>query len=690
MNETGKTFAFLGAGVAALAVAFLVAGRDQQYDVQSLVGEQLNEFDVEAPRSLRIVKLDPESSGLREFEVAEQDGVWSIPSKQGYPADAISQMAEAATCLMNREDLARPERVMQDHVDLGVVDPMAAESSADPEGAGTRVIMKDGSEEVLVDMIIGKEVKDSEDQRYVRKATQDVVYVVELDPEKLTTEFEQWIEDDLLQLNTFDMRRIFINDYSAEMGLVLTPNGFSHQIDWDRRGQFTFDYDSDDSKWLPESLKEFDPAAKQMVEFKLGEDEEVNEDSLREMRNGLDDLLIVDVERKPTGLSSDLKAGADFVKDRAAMENLIERGFAPVKVNGEDEILSSEGEVICTMQNGVEYVLRFGKLQIGEDATASDAASADADEDAENGADSSINRYLFVMARFNESAIERPDIKELPALPDGATLPETTQTPGDSEADDSAGGDAAVEEEEEEDDAGEDDADTAAEQTSTDDEADSTDAAEPTGEESAADAPANEEQSDSTDEPTDGATDDSGEAADSDESELEKLIAERKSVEQENQRLLDEYQEKIEEGKERTAELNERFGDWYYVISNDVYKQIHLGREQLFKPKEQEESDGDDSQPASSTNDVLSGLPALPFGDAQEPSDDGAATSENASTTPEAVTEIKPEEPPLQPATADAAESTANAAEVGSEAAGDSADAGDQDETESDDAGDNP
>ncbi|MEM9657330.1 MAG: DUF4340 domain-containing protein, partial [Planctomycetota bacterium] len=209
MNETGKTFTFLGAGVAALLIAFAVAGREQQYDVQSQVGKQLNEFEVEAPRSLRIVKLDPETSQLREFEVAEQDGVWSIPSKQSYPADAIDQMAEAATCLMNREILRVQSESAQDHVDLGVVDPLAAESSADPEGAGTRVVMKDGSEEVLVDMIIGKEVKDADDQRYVRKATQDVVYVVELDPEKLTTDFEEWIEDDLLQLNTFDMRRIF-------------------------------------------------------------------------------------------------------------------------------------------------------------------------------------------------------------------------------------------------------------------------------------------------------------------------------------------------------------------------------------------------------------------------------------------------------------------------------------------------
>jgi hypothetical protein len=31
------------------------------------------------------------------------------------------------------------------------------------------------------------------------------------------------------------------------------------------------------------------------------------------------------------------------------------------------------------------------------------------------------------------------------------------------------------------------------------------------------------------------------------------------------------------------AELNARFADWYYVISEDVYKKIHLGRNDIVK-----------------------------------------------------------------------------------------------------------
>ncbi len=32
--------------------------------------------------------------------------------------------------------------------------------------------------------------------------------------------------------------------------------------------------------------------------------------------------------------------------------------------------------------------------------------------------------------------------------------------------------------------------------------------------------------------------------------------------------------------------MNARFADWYYVISNEVYRKIHLGRDEIVKKKE--------------------------------------------------------------------------------------------------------
>ena len=50
------------------------------------------------------------------------------------------------------------------------------------------------------------------------------------------------------------------------------------------------------------------------------------------------------------------------------------------------------------------------------------------------------------------------------------------------------------------------------------------------------------------------------------------------AVEKENKRRQDEYDATVKAGQDKVKELNDRFADWYYIISDDVYKKIHLGR----------------------------------------------------------------------------------------------------------------
>ena len=59
--------------------------------------------------------------------------------------------------------------------------------------------MLNDKKEPLVDLIVGKAVKDAEGQRYVREAGRDAVYVIEIDRSKLSTNFEDWIEKDLAE-----------------------------------------------------------------------------------------------------------------------------------------------------------------------------------------------------------------------------------------------------------------------------------------------------------------------------------------------------------------------------------------------------------------------------------------------------------------------------------------------------------
>lgn len=570
MTEMAKTLTFVAVAALSLVAAFVLQPRTEEFDVQSKIGEKLNQFDVDDAKRLRIVTFDQETASTHEFEVAEENGLWTIPSKQGYPADAIRQMGAAATCLINREVLRIAAENAAQHAELGLVDPTSSNLDIKAEGVGIRVAMTDIDGTPLADMIIGKKVPDTQDQYYVRNADQDVAYVVNLKPEHLTTRFEDWIEKDLLELNPLDIHRLHIKDYTAE--LVGTLQGIG--VKWDRRSEMQLRYDDAESKWVAERLQSYDAGNKEMVDFSLAEDQELDEEALQKLRYGLDDLTIVDVERKPVGLSADLKAGSVLLKDQEALESLMLRGFAPLQGEGENEfdILSSEGEIVCSLSDGVEYVLRFGNLQMeSEDGAAPQKTTSD---DPNGTSDDGIHRYLFVMARVNKDLIEQPKLEELPALPEGAA--EGEAEPSDNE-DASAG-------------------------TATSDNAD---------EETTATADAEGEEQDKTAE--DSETEEKADNADGKESELETLIAERKRIEEKNERRKEEYQKKVEVAEQRVKELNERFGDWYYVIDNKVYKQIHVGRNDIIKTKEKaEEKTGAETGAPGAPGAGLPGLPNLP------------------------------------------------------------------------------
>ena len=306
MSEMSKTMTFVAVALVALGAGWVSRPSSAVVDVKSLVGGVLakNFTDPGEAKRLRIVKFDEDSATLRDFEVAEQDGLWTIPSKNGYPADAEKQMAEAATSLMDRKILSIASENAGDHEQYGVIDPQSPKLEVGQKGVGTHVTISDIHKEPLVDLIVGKEVKDSPNQRYVREANRDVVYVVDLNSERLSTNFEDWIEKDLLKLSPWEIQKIQINDYSAELQPVMTEQGLAVQVAWDPRSEMKLGYDDKAAKWTPLELKKFDKTKGDYAAFKLADDEELNAKKLDELKTSLDDLKIVDVVKKPAGLST--------------------------------------------------------------------------------------------------------------------------------------------------------------------------------------------------------------------------------------------------------------------------------------------------------------------------------------------------------------------------------------------------
>jgi hypothetical protein len=537
--------------------------------------------DAAKAASLEIVSYDDELSTLHPFKVIQSGGVWVLPAHQNYPADAKEQLAAAATALVDLKMLDVVSKSPGDHETYGVIEPDPEKIKPGMTGVGQLVEIRDASGNKLARLVVGKEDKrrtGPEDAgrtlRFVRKAGQDPVYRVEIDTSKLTTRFGDWIEKDLLKLSPWDVRRLGLEDYS----LVAVESNGRVGVQLDRKSRLNLAYDDKNAKWSLLELVSFTKEGEPKVE-KLAEDEELAAARLNDLRNALGDLKIVDVARKPAGLSAELKAEESFTNDREAVTSMQQRGFLPLKSG---EILSTDGETIVGMKDGVEYVLRFGAAT----TVAAEAAKGDAAKDAPG---ETSGRYLLVMARFNEGLLEKPQLEPLP------DLPATDEKKASAKATEKDAGKAA--------------------DTTIDKPADKVGGQENAKENAATPAPAAKEGGvRKADDGSSGAAGPGGAAgtagegvggdaaaakaadaaegskppeagaaaalkkADEDEAKAQAAIENRRRVERENRRKQDEYDDRVKAAQRRVRELNGRFADWYYVVPNKEYAKIHLGR----------------------------------------------------------------------------------------------------------------
>jgi len=478
--------------------------------------------DASKAASLEIVSFNDETATLKPFKVVRSEGVWVLPSHENYPADAKDQLAAAATELIDRPVLDVVSDSPGDHETYGVIEPDPEKVKVGMTGVGQLVEIRDASGNKLARLIVGKEDKrpagagaaSGRTLRFVRRAGQDRVYRVELDTTKFTTKFDDWIEKDLLKISPWDVRRLTLDDSSCTFG-VDEASG-RPTISLDRKSRAELGYDDKDAAWSLIKLVDFDDK-NQPKDEKLTEGEELAGGRLNDLRNALGDLKIIDVVRKPSGLSADLKAEEAFAGDREAVMSLAQRGFFAIQ---KGDLVSSNGETIVGMKDGVEYLLRFGNSAT---VAGADDPAAGGDASKEEGADpaSSSGRYLFVSARLNEDLLEKPQLDPVPEAPAEGNAQEA-----DSKKD---GG-----------------------------------------------------------ENKDGAADELKKAEEA-EAKAQAALEERRRVEAENRRKQEQYDEQVKAAQKRVRDLNGRFADWYYVVSDKEYDKIHLGRDEMIQKKAADE-----------------------------------------------------------------------------------------------------
>ena len=164
MNELYKTLTFVAVALVLTGGAF-VSTRDRtktSADFNDQGKPFFEDFkDPLACTDLEVVEFEPSTATATRFRVMFKDKKWVIPSHYNYPADAKDRLAKTSAALMDlTKDTIRSDS-SEAQESMGVIDPLDAKVTS-LEGRGKRITLRDASEKVLADIIIGNDIKGTD------------------------------------------------------------------------------------------------------------------------------------------------------------------------------------------------------------------------------------------------------------------------------------------------------------------------------------------------------------------------------------------------------------------------------------------------------------------------------------------------------------------------------------------------
>ena len=401
MDETRKTLAFVAAAAVVTAAAFLAAPADPTPEAFSDRGEAFfpDFVDPNDAVSLEVIDFDEATGRIDAFSVAFKGTRWRIPSHHNYPADDKDRLARTAAGLIEvRKDDVVAE-IAADHEALGVVDPLD-ESVASLSGRGKRVTIKDENDNLLADLIVGRNVPGREGQyRYLRVPGQKRTYAARFDVD-VSSRFGDWIEKDLLEVDQARIEQVILKDYSIDEGTRML----------DQRDTIVLSKGNPD--WTANRMRT---------------GQKVDAVKMEDLLKALDELTIVGVRPKPAGLSRSLEDNDEGISiTRGDLASLQQKGYY---FTGDGQLVSNEGETQVRTADGVSYTLRFGEIVYGagDEVTAGLAGAGASGGAAGSGGKAGAgspggpggfgtgspaapgeNRYLFITTGFDASLFPEP------------------------------------------------------------------------------------------------------------------------------------------------------------------------------------------------------------------------------------------------------------------------------------------
>ena len=542
MSESIKTLLFVAMAAGLLLLAYSAGPGEKEPaffdDEGELFFPQFTKWDQAS--ALEVYEYDQESSQLDVFKVENNGGNWIIPSHDNYPADAQQQMAKAATLVIGlRKQAIRSDR-QEDHEALGVVDPTTGKT----QGTGMLVKFSDSAGNALASLIIGNSVDGKPTQKFVRNPVNNRTYIAELNVD-LSTSFKDWIETDLLQLAGVDIASVVLDYYSV---------------------------DENEGRIIPGDVITATKEENDWIVPGIGDDMEVDQTPMSTLAATLDNLKIVGVRAKPAGISARLAVTGGVSADLGTQLALQSKGYF---IGNNGQIISNEGDMKVRTNKGVEYTLRFGEIIYGD---ADEVSSSEADQNGEANANGegeaesrgTANRYLMVTVDFKPSLLAKPE--GIPLSQEQLTQRSKARQALDRMA-------TAVR------------AHKANSETFPGALTELLSADPPLLTEIPKDPWGNDYVYQVNDDgfqiisyAADGNV--GGEGVNEDISSADFV---REDAIAKLAQLHRDYQDKVEAGMKEQRLLQQRFAPWYYVIDDASYQKLHLGRDQIVKPKTEDD-----------------------------------------------------------------------------------------------------
>lgn len=377
--------------------------------------------------SLEIIAYDEQAARHAAFKIEFDGQRWLIPSASGFPADAASKIARAASMFvgLTRAAVVSDQRI--DHAKLGLVDP--TDESGDPAGRGVRVTITDAQDRMLADLIIGHSPQGEPNQRFVRLATSDRAYRTSFQAppgSALSVNLTDWIDTDLLHVQADSITRIELDASTVDEARGQRVEG----------ARYTITRDSAGDPWR------FDPDIAA-----------VNPDAAGSLASAIAGLRLIGVEPMPKKLTRLLTgAEADVALDAGDIARLQRAGFF---LSPQGRLIANSGNLTLRTADGFLYTLWFGEItdapivagsvfEPGDaDAQPAPATSARlvlvtvkaADPDDEAATAEALERSRR-LARWwpliEDSAFDRlhPSLTDMLALPDLPSPEQPNQQPG--------------------------------------------------------------------------------------------------------------------------------------------------------------------------------------------------------------------------------------------------------------------